>query len=114
MSSIDFSNATSLQTIGIGAFAYNNLMSVTLPDSVTTIASGAFSYNNLTSVEIGTNNSQITLISEDAFSDSTETDEDSGITYGPNAITSIRIHKQEGSISLSNTGLDNGATIIWN
>lgn len=50
--------------IGNSAFYYNNLTSVTIPDSVTTIGTNAFYYNFLTSVTLGNN---VTDIGYNAF-----------------------------------------------
>ena len=89
LTSVDFSRATNLKTIGNVAFGGNQLTSVTIPSSVTTIKgsfvsnqltsvdfskatnlttieNGAFSDNQLTSVEIP---SSVTKIGDDAFED---------------------------------------------
>lgn len=99
-----------ITSIGKCAFECNKLTSVIIPDSVTSIGVLAFAGNNLTSVEIGTENSKLDSIGGAAFGGAY-------YDYGPNAITSIRIHKEENSLSLSNTGLEdfinNGATITW-
>jgi len=42
-----------VKAIGKGAFVNNNLISVTIPNSVTSIGFGAFWHNKLTSVTIG-------------------------------------------------------------
>jgi len=67
LESVDFSNATSLKTIGIGAFKLcTNLNSVILPDGLIEIGSSAFEKSALTSVTIP---SSVTEIKNDAFWD---------------------------------------------
>ena len=69
--SIDGFNVIS---IGEDAFTYNQLVTVTIPDSVTNIDEDAFSYNQITSVKFSTN---LTTIGHAAF--------------GTNQLTSITI-----------------------
>jgi hypothetical protein len=54
----------SVTSIGYYAFQYDQLTSVTIPDSVTSIGEGAFSYNQLTSVTIP---DSVTSIGSNAF-----------------------------------------------
>jgi hypothetical protein len=51
-------------SIGEDAFTYNQLITVTIPDSVTNIAEDAFSYNQITSVKLSSN---LTTIGHAAF-----------------------------------------------
>jgi hypothetical protein len=53
-----------ITTIGGGAFAYNSLTSVVIPNSVTSIGGGAFAYNSLTSVVIP---NSVRTIGKEAF-----------------------------------------------
>jgi hypothetical protein len=55
---------TSATSIGSGAFYYNLLTAVTIPDSVTSIGSAAFAANQLTAVTIG---DSVTSIGDGAF-----------------------------------------------
>ena len=57
-------NGKPVVSIGNFAFGYNQLISVTIPDSVTTIGDCAFLYNQLTSVTIG---NSVTTIGRYAF-----------------------------------------------
>ena len=68
-------------TIGGEAFSFNQLTSVTIPNSVTTIGSAAFSFNQLTSVTIP---NSVTTIGHHAFSSNQLT----SVTI-PDSVTSI-------------------------
>jgi hypothetical protein len=72
---------TSATSIGSGAFYFNELTSVTIPDSVTSIGSVAFGYNQLNSVTIP---NSVTSIGDLAFSGSPL----GSVTIG-NSVTSI-------------------------
>ena len=61
----------SVTTIGDGAFAYSSLTFVTIPEFVTTIGVDAFAGNALTSITIP---EFVTIISEDAFFDNALTE----------------------------------------
>ena len=76
-------NAASVTTIRENAFSFNQLTSVTIPNSVTTIGSGAFSFNQLTSVTIP---NSVTTIGDSAFSRNQLT----SVTI-PNSVTTIGI-----------------------
>ena len=72
----NFGYFTNVTNIGESAFAYNNLTSVTIPNSVTWIGNSAFSSNQLISVEFG-DTSSLEHIGHAAFSN--------------NQLTSVRI-----------------------
>jgi hypothetical protein len=82
--------------IGVGAFAENCLISVTIGNSIETIGEGAFVINSLTSVKIG---NSVETIGYGAFSDNALTsvkipDSVTTIGYGAfsdNALTSVKI-----------------------
>ena len=80
-------------TIEYMAFAYNQLTNVTIPDSVTSIGNGAFRYNNLSWVLINSD-SNLTDIYSAAFSSSSQTQEDNGITYVDNP--NLKIYNNSG------------------
>jgi len=71
----------SVTAIGVGAFSENQLTSVTIPDSVTTIGTMAFAINQLTSVTIP---NSITTIGAGAFGGNQLT----SVTI-PNSVTTI-------------------------
>ena len=81
----------SVTTIGDRAFQNNNLTSVVIPNSVTTIGNYAFYYNNLSSVYIGVNSNltETTGIGNYAFRSSNLTNTYNGRTYvdNPNLTT---------------------------
>ena len=81
----------SVTTIGDRAFRNNNLTSVVIPDSVTTIGGYAFAWNNLSSVYIGVNSNltETTGIGNYAFRSSNSTNTYNGTTYvdNPNLTT---------------------------
>lgn len=54
-----------LQTIGAGAFYYNSLTSVVIPDTVTYIGTVAFGFNNISNLTLG---SSLESIEDGAFS----------------------------------------------
>jgi hypothetical protein len=68
----------------LGSFAEKNLLSVTIPNSVTEIGEYAFAENQLTSVTIG---NKVTIIEEGAFYDNQLT----SVTI-PKSVTTIRAY----------------------
>ena len=85
------------------AFFENDLISLTIPDSVTTIGQAAFYRNNLTSVAIG---NSVTSIGEAAFMDNLLTT----VTI-PNSVESIGLNAF-GSNSLTTVTFGNSVTSI--
>ena len=83
----------SVTSIGNAAFAYNQLTNITIPDSVTSIGNDAFGYNNLSWVLINSD-SNLTDIYSAAFSSSSQTQEDNGITYVDNP--NLKIYNNSG------------------
>lgn len=81
VASVIFANDGSVTTIGSGAFLYNQLTAVTIPNSVTTIGARAFQNNALTSVTIP---NSVTSIGTYAFYSNLLT----SVTI-PNSVTSI-------------------------
>ena len=79
-------NGISVTAIGEGAFEFNDLTSVVIPNSVTTIGNYAFQYNNLSSVYIGANSNltETTGIGYGAFRSSNLTTTYNGRTYVEN------------------------------
>lgn len=118
ITSINF--GSQIKEIGANAFENNKLQSVTIPDQVTRIWGSAFDGNNITSVTIGSEHSNVASISKNAFGGSVETVD--GVTYGPNQISSVRIHLPGSTYISENLG-DNvfawvsgksNSNIIWN
>ena len=94
---------TKITSIGKGAFANNNLTSVTIPNSVTSIGNSVFSGNNLTSVSIP---NSVTSIGNYAFANNNLT----SVTI-PNSVTSIGINAFY-SNGLSSVTIPNSVTSI--
>lgn len=97
LSTVDFSSATQLNTIGAGAFAGANLTTLTLP-SATTIGAGAFSGNQaLTTVTFGNG---VKAIGDAAFSGYTAPDW-SYVMGNDTALTSVTLGSNVTSIGNS-------------
>ena len=90
-------------SIGAGAFRYNQLTSVTIPNSVTSIGDGAFYVNQLTSVTIP---NSVTSIGNSAFFHNQLT----SVTI-PNSVTSIG-HGAFGTNQLTSVTIPNSVTSI--
>ena len=67
INSLDLSVATGLTTIGTGAFAQNNLTTLTIPQNITSMRMYAFHKNNLVNLNLS-NAINLTTIPEGAFS----------------------------------------------
>jgi hypothetical protein len=94
----------SVKSIGDNAFAFcSSLASVTIPNSVTSIGEGAFSYTGLTSVNIPNG-----IIGKDAFSMATSL---ASLTIGNN-VTSIGEGAFDNCWSLGNITIPNSVTSI--
>ncbi len=65
LTTLTFDAVPVITNIGVNAFKYNALTSVTIPASVTTIGADAFEYNDLTSIILP---STVTSVGIDAFS----------------------------------------------
>ena len=61
---VEFTLPSSIKTIGVKAFVFNNLESVNIPAGVTTIGEGAFGANQITSVTIP---ESVTIINKKVF-----------------------------------------------
>ena len=96
-------NGKPVVSIGNFAFGYNQLISVTIPDSVTTIGDCAFLYNQLTSVTIG---NSVTTIGDHAFYNNQLT----SVTIG-NSVTTIGSYAFYGN-KLTSVNIPNSVTTI--
>jgi len=110
ISATQSTNTYPVTTIGNYAFSNNQLISVSIPNSVTTIGDEAFSSNQLTSIEIP---NSVTIIGNRAFDDNQLT----SVTIG-NGITSIEINafskSNDSNPNLTSIAIDKSCNDIKN
>ena len=105
LTSVTFTEHSTLTTIGEYAFEENNISSVLIPSTVTYIGRGAFNYNSLTSITIPSN---VTFLGSNAFANNALT----SLTFAPESSLTTLSGAFDGNDDLTEFTIPDNLTVL--